>query len=144
VADQFADGVRLDFGVCVDGYDNFRFRLGHGEIQSRRFSTIHLVDDAYARFMRKVCIKEFTGFVRGAVIHDDDAQVLQVREKNRRDRLHDDVFFIVRGDQDGDARRRIRHDGMVRAQFFDESEQTYDYSAAADEDDAENENDADD
>src|SRR5882672_7403885 len=63
--------------------------------------------------------------------------------KNRRDGLHDDVFFIVRGNQDSNARRRVRHDGMVREQFLDESEQTDDYGASADEDDAENKNDAD-
>src|SRR6266850_2522845 len=143
VTDQFADGVGFDFGVRVDGDDNFGIRLGHGEIQSRGFSTIHLVDDAHARFMGKVCVEEFTRFVCRAVIDDDDLQVLQVREKDRSDGLHDDVFFIVRGNQDGNARGRVRHDGVVRTQFLDESEQTDDYGAPADEDDAENENDAD-
>src|SRR6266581_225401 len=131
MANQFADGVRLDFRVRVDGNDNFGVRLGHGHTQSHRFSTIHLVNDADARLARKVRFQKFTGLIRGPVIHNDDAQILRVREENRSHGLHDHTFFVVRGDQDGHARRRVRNHGVIWPELLDQSQQPDDQSAAA-------------
>ena len=65
VADQVANGVRLNFRVRVDGHHNFSIhQQGHGVAQRRRFSTIHLVNDVDTRLMRKVCIQQLACFVR--------------------------------------------------------------------------------
>src|SRR5260370_28277489 len=64
VTDQFADGIRFDFRVRVDGYHNFGVRQGHGMIQRRRFSAIYLMNDADARLMRKVRIQQRARVVR--------------------------------------------------------------------------------
>ena len=119
MANEFADGVRFDFGVGVDGHNIIGVRQGHGKIQSRRFSAIHLMNEANARLAREILVQQLARSIRGAVIDDDDAQILQVGDQDGLDGLYDDALFIVRGDQHGHARRRIRHHGMVRPKFFD-------------------------
>src|SRR5258708_3106360 len=52
MANEFADRVRFDFGVGVDGHDNFGVRQGQGLIQRRRLAAIYLMNDADARLMR--------------------------------------------------------------------------------------------
>src|SRR5260370_868870 len=64
MTDQFADGIRLNFRVRVDGHHNFGVRQGHGVTERRRFSTIYLMNDEDARLMRKVRIQQLARFVR--------------------------------------------------------------------------------
>jgi len=45
-------------------------------------------------------------------------------------------IFVCAVNQDGNARRRVRHEGVGLGAFLNESEQTDDYSAPADEYDA--------
>ena len=139
MAHQLADGVGFDFRVSVDGDDNLGVRLGHGEIERCGFSAIHLMNDAHARFMGEIRVQKFAGLVGGAVIDHDNPQVFQVRQEDRSDGLHDDVFFVVRGDQHGHARRRFRHHGAVGAQLFDDGEQTDDHGSPTHQYDAEDE-----
>src|SRR6266571_2374565 len=63
-----------------------------------RFSMIHLMKDADACFVRKVRVQQLAGSIRGAIIDDDNVQVLQIGKKDRGDGLHDDALFIVRRD----------------------------------------------
>jgi len=56
------------------------------------------MNDPDARLVRKVCFQQLAGSIRGAIIDDDNVQVLQIGKKDRGDRLHDDALFIVRRD----------------------------------------------
>ena len=119
MASEFANGVRFDFRVSVDGHHNVGVRQGHGKIQRRCFSAIHLMNDAHARLAREVPLQQLARSIRRAVIHDDDAQLLQIGQKDGLDGLHDYALLIVRGDQHGHAWRRVGHHGMVGAKLFD-------------------------
>ena len=143
MANEFANGVRFDFRVGVDGHHNIGVRQRHGKIQRRRFSAIHLMDNANARLAREILVQQLARSIRRAVIHDDDAQLLQIGQKDGLDGLHDYALLIMRGDQHGDARRRIRHHGMVRPKFFDQCEQSDNHGAPADHHNAEKEDNAD-
>ena len=56
------------------------------------------MNDADACFVRKVRVQQLAGSIRGAIIDDDNVQVLQIGKKDRGDGLRDDALFIVRRD----------------------------------------------
>ena len=93
--------------------------MSHRIVQRRRFSAIHLMDNANARLAREILAQQLARSIRRAVIHDDDAQLLQIGQKDGLDGLHDYALLIVRGDQHGHAWRRVGHHGMVGAKLFD-------------------------
>ena len=139
MAHEFADRVGLDFGVGVDGDDDFGVGFGHRVTERGGFAAIDLMNDADARLVAEIRVEQFAGAVGGAVIHDDDVEILEVGSEHGSDGLHDDGFFVVRGDEHGDAGRRSGHHRMVGAQLFDQREDADDERAAADEHDAEDE-----
>src|SRR6266436_260078 len=143
MANELADGVRFDFRVRVDGHHNVGVRQGHGKIQSRRFSAIHLMNDANARLGREILVQQLARSIRGAVIDNDDAQILKSGEQDGLDGLLDDTLFIVRGNQHRHARRRVGHHGMIGAKLFDQRQQSNNHGALADHHNAEEEDDAD-
>ena len=136
--DQLANGIGFDFCIRVDGHHDFRLRLRHGHAQRRRFAAVHLVHDAYARFARKMRIQQLSGFVRGTVVHYDEMQIRIIGKQHGMDGFNDDLFFVVRGNQHGNAGQRRGHLGAVRPQFLDERQDANDQRAAANEDDSEN------
>ena len=87
---------------------------------------------------------DFEGGVGGAVVDDDDADVLVVRHQHGADGAGDDLLFVVGGDEDGDAGLVVRG-GEVLAftEAVDGGEEADDDEAAAHEDVADEE-DADD
>ena len=137
VPEKFAKGVGLDFGVGVDGDDNFGVGFRESAAQSGRFATIRLVNDADARIAGEVFIEEFAGFVSRAIVDNDDVKVFDVRGEHRRNRLHDDIFFVVSGDEHGHPGLRDRHHGAVGTEFFDHRQDADNQGASADEHDAE-------
>src|ERR1700751_3309728 len=128
---EFADGVGLDFGVGVDGDDDFGVRFGHGVAQRGGLSAIDLVNDVDAGILAEILIEEITGAVNRAVVDDDDAQIPQVGSEDGGYRLHDDAFFVVRGNQHSDGGGRIRHNVVVGPQFFDQRKNSDDQRAPA-------------
>ena len=139
MAHEFADGIGLDFGVGVDGDDDFGVRFGHRVAERGRFAAIDLMDDADARLGAEMRVEKFAGAIGGAVVNDDDMQIREVGGEDRGDSLHDDVFFVVRGNENGDAGRRNGHDGVIGPQFFDQRQNADDERAAADQHDTEDE-----
>jgi len=133
---EFADGVGLDFGVGVDGDDDFCVRLGHGVAKRGGLAAIDLVNDVDARILTEILVEEITGAVNRAVVNDDNAQIAQVGSEDGGYRLHDDAFFVVRGNQHGDGGRRIGHNVVVGPQFFDQRKNSDDQRAPADQHDA--------
>ena len=85
-------------------------------------------------------VQQGSGIVGGAVVYDDGMHLRIVRSKNRRDRLHDDAFFVVRRNQHCDLRRRIGRHGTVRAKFFDQRENADDDGAPTDQNNANDKN----
>ena len=71
------------------------------------------MNDADARLVAKICVEQFAGAIGRAVVDDDDVQVGKIGSEDGRDRLRDDGFFVVRGHEDSDARRRNRHDNVI-------------------------------
>ena len=58
VADEFADGVGLDFGVGVNGDDDFGVGFGHRMAERSGFAAIDLMDDVDARFACRSACRE--------------------------------------------------------------------------------------
>ena len=83
-------------------------------------------------------IQQLSGFVRGTVVHYDEMQIRIIGKQHGMDGFNDDLFFVVRGNQHGNAGQRRGHLGAVRPQFLDERQDANDQRAAANEDDSEN------
>jgi len=63
-----------------------RIRQGHGRIQRRCYPAIHLMNDVDARLMQKVRIQHHSPVLSAEpFVHNDDPQVLEIREKDRGD-----------------------------------------------------------
>ena len=89
VAHEFADGVGLDFGVGVDGDDDFGVGFGHRVAERSGFAAIDLMNDADARFCAEVRVEKFAGAIGGAVVNDDDMEIWRVGGEDRGNSLHD-------------------------------------------------------
>ena len=76
--------------------------------------------------------RNLEGAVVRAVVDHDDAQVLVVRVQHGADGAHDDLLFVVGGDEHGDARAEIAGDaGIVAlAQAIDDGEDADEHSRA--------------
>ena len=61
---QFANRVRLDFRIGIDGYDEIGLRSRDCPGQRRSLATIHLMNDLHARVVAEVRIKQCSGVVR--------------------------------------------------------------------------------
>src|SRR4029077_8428973 len=71
MTNEFADGIRFDFRVGIDGDNDIRLRMGQGQAQRRSLATIHLVNDVNTRPPRKVRVQKYPGLIRRAIIDHD-------------------------------------------------------------------------
>jgi len=75
------------------------------------------------------------GLVRGTVVDDDDAEVFVVGHHDRADGAGDDLFFVVGGDEDGDARLVVgAGEVLALAEAVDDGEEADDDEARRHED----------
>src|SRR6202166_4606092 len=89
------------------------------------------MDDVHARVGAEILIEQLAGAVRGPVIDHNDLQISCVGSQDRRDSLHDYVFFVMSGNQNGHIWWRIRHKVVIWAKFFNEGQNADDHCAAA-------------
>src|SRR5262249_11766284 len=110
---ELADGVGLNFSVGVDGDQDFRVSLRHSPVEGSGFPAVDLMNQTDAGVVAEIVVEQFAGAIGGTVVNNDHAKAGEVRSQHGGDGLHDDAFFVVGGNQDGDARRRLRHYGIV-------------------------------
>src|SRR5258707_7248754 len=140
MAQELADGVGLDFGVGVDGDDDFRFCFAERAGERRGLPAVYLVKDGHPWVLPKISVQQFAGAVARPIVDDDDVQILQIRSEHGFHGLHDHRFFIVSWNQHGNAGRRVGHDQVIGPQFFDEAENADNQGSPADHHDAHDEN----
>src|SRR5256712_744280 len=99
VAQELAHCVGLHFRIGVDGDQDFRVCLRHGAIQGGSLAAIRLVKDTHARIWAEMFLEKLCGAVGGTIVHDDDAQVRNLRGERGRDGLDDYVLLVMRGDE---------------------------------------------
>src|SRR5208283_2668178 len=68
VTEQIGYGVGLDFGVRVNGDDEFSQRMGERVVQRRRFAAIDLMKNLDAGIGGEIGLQEFQGAIGGAVV----------------------------------------------------------------------------
>src|SRR5262249_36694006 len=89
MTDQAAYGVGLDFGIGVDGNDDFALRPCHRVVQRSGFAAVDLMNDLNARLGAEVAVEQGGGAVARAIVHHDDVHVGIIRRENRSHRLYD-------------------------------------------------------
>ena len=106
VGDELGDGVGGDDGVGVDADVDLFVHAVEGEVEGGGLASVGLGEhlEAAGGDLGGVGLAgHFGGAVAGAVVDDDDVQVLVVGVEHRADGADDDRLFVVGGDEDGDA-----------------------------------------
>ena len=133
VGNELGDGVGGDHGVGVDADVDLLVDAIERVVERGGLAFIALGEHLHAAggdLLRVGCRGHFGGAVGGAVVDDDDVEVLVVGVEHRADGADDDRLFVVGGDEHGDARIEAGRGLAVRlAQAVDDGEE-------ADEDEA--------
>ncbi len=95
-------------GVRINGHDDAAGSLGQGMRKRGRFSAIGLVNNAHGGIAAELRIEQFAGAVGRSVVHDDHFQLRVVGLQHGIDRVDDDVFLVVGGNQHAHQRLKIR------------------------------------
>ena len=104
---ELGDGVGGDHGVGVDADVDLFVDAIERVVERGGLAFIALGEDLHAAggdFPGVGRGGHFGGAVFGAVVDDDDAEVFVVGVEHRADGADDDRFFVVGGDENGDAR----------------------------------------
>src|ERR1700731_4685997 len=88
------------------------------------------MNDVHARVGTEILIEQLAGAVHRPVIDHNDLQIFCVGSQDGRNGLHDYVFFVMSGNQNGHVWWRIRHQVMIWAKFFYQRENADDHCAA--------------
>src|SRR5208282_2271193 len=144
VGNELGDGVGSDDGVGVDADVDLLRDAIEGVVEGGGLAFIVLGEHLQAAGSDVLCVSgggHFSGAVAGAVVDDDDAEVFVVGVEHGADGADDNGFFVIRGDENGDAGTKAGRGLAVRtAQAVDEGEDADDDETRAHEHVAKKEN----
>ena len=127
VRNELGDGVGGDDGVGIDADIDLFGQAIEGVVERGGFASIGLGEDLDAAGGDLVGVGfagHFGGAVAGAVVDDDDVEILVVGVEHGADGAHDDRLFVVGGNENGDARIEAGRGRAVRlAQAVDDGEE---------------------
>src|ERR1700682_3237326 len=98
------------------------------------------MNDVYARIRTKVFIEQWSGTVGGTVIDHNDLQIFCVSSQDRRNRLHDYVFFVMSRNQNRHVGWWTGNHGLIGSKFFYQRQNADYYRAATYQNYSHNEN----
>ena len=111
MTDQVGDGIVCDHAVCIDADVDILVGPLERKVQRVRLAAVWLGEHRQParRDVRRVGVDgSVVGIVLRAVVDHDDANILVVRHHHRANGPHDDLLFVVCGDQYRDPRRIVR------------------------------------
>ena len=107
VRNELGDGVCGDDGIGVDADIDLFVHAIESVVERGGFASIGLGEHLHAAggdLLRVGCGGHFGGAVAGAVVDDNDVQILVVGVEHGADGAHDDRLFVVGGNENCDAR----------------------------------------
>jgi hypothetical protein len=102
------DGIGSDDGIGVDADEDFRIAdVLESEVQRLGFAAVGLGENQPAGgfFGGKGAAGDFQSTILGAVVDDDHAQIGIVGIERALDGAFDDLFLVIRGNEDRDCGR---------------------------------------
>jgi len=106
VGNELGDGIGRDYGIGIDANVDLLRDALEGVVEGGGLALIVLGEHLQAAsgdIPRVSGGGHFSGAVARTVVDDNDAQVFVVGVEHGADGAHDDGFFVIGGDENGDA-----------------------------------------